>query len=102
MDINEEQNYKTDNQKSCNQKALEKYSKASAILSGTPTTNIVDACRLLIEVLEEYIHISKINRLGYYQIDRSDLSKIVSKTSNKSNPIKLTREQMAAILENRI
>lgn len=102
MEINEAYDKKDFIPKSCNQQALAKYAKASIILSGKPNGNTVDACRALIELLEEYIHISKINRLGYYQIDHSDIPKIVSKTSNKSNPIKLTSEQMVEILENRI
>lgn len=90
---------KNENQNSL---SLSKYAKAGVLLSSRSSTTIKQDCRLLVEALEELMNLTKIPKLSNYSISKSDIDRIVNATSNKSNPALLSKDQLKAILNNRI
>ena len=56
----------------------------------------------LINTLEEWTEKLAIPRLGNYGVKSSDIYRIIDQTSNRNNPIKLTRDEMIFILESRL
>lgn len=85
-----------------NEKALDKYAKVGVLLSSKASTTLKNDCNLLIDVLKHLIDETNIPRLSSFGISKSDISKIVSNTSNKNNPIKLSGEQLEEILVSRL
>lgn len=81
---------------------LEKYAKAGEILSGKEFKNIENGCRLLVETLDKWIDITGIPTLNNYSITKEDIHRIVKAASCKNNPAKLSSEQIASIIQNRI
>lgn len=81
---------------------LKKYAKVGSLLTGSDEHDIELSCNHLIEVLDNWVKTLEIPRLGYYGVLEKDLNKIVEKSSNKNNPVELTKEQMKEILRNRL
>ena len=82
--------------------AIEKYANAGVLLSGKASTTLADDCELLVLTLERWIALTRIARLGHYQITRADFPAILDKANNKNSPVTLDRQQMASILEARL
>jgi alcohol dehydrogenase class IV len=82
--------------------ALNKYGKVGVILSGKQSATLIKDCYLLIEKLEELLERTSIPKLSHYGISVNDISKIISKTTNKNNPIALNEMQLTEIIKNRI
>jgi alcohol dehydrogenase class IV len=55
-----------------------------------------------IEILAEWTETMNISRLGKYGIKSADVAKIVKATDVKNNPVKLSKEDLAEILESRL
>ena len=82
--------------------ALTKYGKVGVILSGNPSTTLIDDCNLLIDKLEELIKTTNIPKLSHYGTSINDINKIIQKTTNKNNPVTLDEKQLTKVLKNRI
>lgn len=80
--------------------ALEKYTQAGRIFSGSG--NKKSQLNGLASKIDEWIERLKIPALGQYGIQIADLKKIVSETGQKQNPVKLSEEEMLEILKERI
>jgi alcohol dehydrogenase class IV len=77
---------------------LVKYARAGEILCARRRATARETCDMLIEKLEEFVHILKIPGLGSYGVTASSFDAIIDKTDNKNNPAKLDKEDMRKIL----
>ncbi len=82
--------------------ALKKYAKVGSILTGSNENDIEESCLNLVKQLEEWINDLKVQRLSQFGITTADFDRIIEITSNKNNPIALTKESMNIILKNRL
>ena len=86
-------------------KSLKKHADIGALLAGESykkDSEIPKYYNKLIETLEEWTKILKINTLGEYGITKKDLDIIIEKSALKNNPVDLSKEQMREILINRL
>ncbi|MFW9819740.1 MAG: iron-containing alcohol dehydrogenase [Candidatus Thorarchaeota archaeon] len=84
---------------------LRKYAKIGALLKGKESAEeimILEYCFDLIEILEKWTKILKIDTLGKYGIEERHLSKIAENTGLKNNPVKMNKEQIKKIVINRL
>lgn len=82
--------------------ALGKMSQVGRILSQETGKSDNYYADFLIHTLEEWTEELGIPTLSDYGVKASALTTIVEQTSNRNNPIKLTREEMFSILESRL
>jgi alcohol dehydrogenase len=84
---------------------LKKHADIGALLAGESYKNdseIPKYCNILIEKLEDWTKILKINTLGEYGITEKDLDTIIEKSALKNNPVDLSKGQMREILKERL
>ncbi|MDX1798460.1 MAG: iron-containing alcohol dehydrogenase [Candidatus Lokiarchaeia archaeon] len=84
---------------------LKKYAKIGALLMGKECVEeimILEYCLDLIEILQKWTKVLKIDALGKYGIDENYVSKIVSNAGLKNNPVKLSKETIQNIILNRL
>ena len=82
--------------------ALVKMSRVGKILSRETGKSEHYYADFLIQTLEEWTEQLGIPKFSDYGVKASDLETIVAQTSNRNNPIKLTREEIFAILSSRL
>ncbi len=82
--------------------ALAKMSRVGQILSTETGKSEHYYADFLIHTLEEWTEQLGIPKLSDYGVKARDLETIVEQTSNRNNPIKLTREEILAILSSRL
>jgi alcohol dehydrogenase len=82
--------------------AIIKMAKIGQLLTKETDKSTDYYCDLLINTLEEWTEKLEISKLGNYGVTRDDFERIIAQTSNRNNPIKLTRDEMISILENRL
>ncbi len=82
--------------------ALAKMSRAGQILSTETGKSEHYYADFLIKTLEEWTEQLALPQLSDYGVQARDLETIVEKTSNRNNPIKLTREEIWSILSSRL
>ena len=82
--------------------ALEKYARVGALLSGSENEDRDECCELLIATLEKWTADLGVPHLGNYGVQMSDVDKIIAKTSNKDNPVELTRKDIKRLLVSRL
>lgn len=78
--------------------ALQKYAEIGRLVSGSDSQNIKYCCNLLIEQIDEWTELLELPHLNEYGINASDLDKIIEKTANKNNPIRLGKKEIKKIL----
>lgn len=71
--------------------ALDKFAHCAAILTG----GFIDD---LLDLIDWWIYTLEVPRLGHYGITQSHLDMIASESSNKENPVKLTKEEITEVL----
>jgi alcohol dehydrogenase class IV len=84
---------------------LRKYAKIGALLKGENCVEeimILEYCLDLIEILQKWTKVLKIDTLGKYGIDENHVSKLVKNAGLKNNPVRLSKEQIKNILINRL
>ncbi|MEP0891822.1 MULTISPECIES: iron-containing alcohol dehydrogenase [unclassified Leptolyngbya] len=59
-------------------------------------------CDALVAILEDWTEQLELPRLNKYDIQTSDLNKILDQTQNRNNPIELTRNEIRALVEARL
>lgn len=84
---------------------LKKYALTGALLKGknhVPQGKIQEYCVKLIETLEKWTEVLKVDRLGKYGIDGQIIRKIVENTGLKNNPVILKKDDIRKIILNRL
>lgn len=85
--------------------ALQKYAKAGRLLSKNPGLDDAAARRALLATLEEWTRIMSLPKLSAYGVSTDDIPHIVEHSrgsSMKTNPVTLTDEEIAAIIQRRL
>jgi alcohol dehydrogenase len=82
--------------------ALTKMAQVGALLRGQSRGAEAADCDALLEVLDEWTVALEIPRLGCYGIGDAELDRILDKADNRNNPIALEREEIWALLEERL
>ncbi len=81
---------------------LEKYANVGRLWTGGKPLGTSEAGDLLIRKLEDWVEKLRVPRLGTFGVKKSDVDRIVAKTSGKNNPIALTKEQIKQIVQERL
>ena len=82
--------------------ALAKMSRVGQILSRETGKSANYYADFLIHTLEKWTEQLALPKLSDYGVTARDLEIIVGQTSNRNNPIKLTREEILSILSSRL
>ena len=85
--------------------ALEKYARLAGLLRGTAFADSRAAHDALIERLDAWVQKLDIPRLSHFGVTVHDLTRVVANSrgsSMKTNPVALTDDEVAAILQQRI
>jgi len=85
--------------------ALAKYAHLAAVLSGGKTGSNEEAWETLARTLADWVERMELPRLSRYGVKASDLAGVVAGSrgsSMKTNPIVLTDDEVAAVLEHRL
>jgi alcohol dehydrogenase len=82
--------------------ALTKYARAGSIISGKEARSIDTGCNALVKTINSWTEALPLPRLADFGITPNDSEKIAAGSSNKNNPVKLTREEIAGIIASRI
>lgn len=81
---------------------LQKYARLGALFTGCDVRETGLACERLVQFLEEWTEQLNMPRLSSYGIQNEDFDAIIAQSGNKNNPARLTREEIAAMLEQRL
>lgn len=81
---------------------LSKYAKVGVLFGGDPVKGDAYNCDFLIATLQDWTETLRLPRLSSYGIIESDFIRIAEKTSNRHNPIPLTRSEILALLARRL
>lgn len=82
--------------------AIAKMARLGELLVGRSGDSRDDYCDALLRILDEWTTRLGIPRLGQYGIGPADLDKILEQAANRNNPIELQRDEIRAILEERL
>jgi alcohol dehydrogenase len=82
--------------------ALAKYARVGALFGGDAGKGEAWNCDFLVERLRELADTLNLPRLSAYGISGRDLDRIVEKTSNRHNPVKLSPEAIRGLLARRL
>ncbi len=81
---------------------LTKIAEMAGVISECQGADIHDCGDAFVSTIEQWIETLKIPKLGQYGISAQDTEKIAAAASNKNNPIQLSRDDMIAIITNRL
>jgi alcohol dehydrogenase class IV len=79
---------------------LKKYADVANLIAPCEGANSLEACKLLVETIEQWTESLQIPLLSAYGITEVDFDRIIAATSIKNNPVNLTKDQMKTILIN--
>lgn len=79
---------------------LKKYARVANLLAPCDEDNPLEACKILVETIEQWTEKLQIPRLGAYGITEVDFDRIIAATGMKNNPVNPTKDQMKTILMN--
>lgn len=82
--------------------SLRKYAQVGGLLTGLAGPSEDYLLDALVAKLEEWTETLKLPRLSAYGVEARDIPRIVERTKNRHNPIALSPEEMAAIVEARL
>jgi alcohol dehydrogenase len=82
--------------------ALAKFAKVGVLFGGAAEKSEAWNCDFLVATLREWTEALDLPRLGRYGIKAADLERIIDKTSNRHNPVKLERDELAELLSRRL
>ena len=88
-----------------NMKYLRKFAQVGALFENKglgSDEEIEFYCKTLVDRLEEMTKKLNLKRLGEYGVTKESIKIIISKTSNKNNPIQHSEQDLKKILENRL
>lgn len=81
---------------------IKKYAKVGSLFTKETLTNDQDYCEVLINSIQKWINDCEINCLGKYGVTEDYLDKIIEKSSNKNNPVKLSSKEIYKLIQNRL
>ena len=81
---------------------LAKFAKVGVLFGGAAEKGEAWNCDFLVDKLREWTAILELPRLGAYGITAADLERILDKTSNRHNPVKLDRQELRELLSRRL
>lgn len=81
--------------------ALNKYMRVGKLFSGNTQNSDEYHIDFLVNLIKGWTEKFEIPRLSDYDVDRSQLTEIAKKTSNKNNPVTLEEEELLDVLESR-
>lgn len=79
-----------------------KYAEAGCILSGTPSASTAQGCGILLGRLESWTRNLGMPLLSEFGMIREDIPRVVKQAGCKNNPVPLSPEEIAEILESRL
>lgn len=82
--------------------ALARFAKVGVLMGGDAEAGIDRQCDFLVEKLGEWTELLRLPRLGAYGMRETDIDRIVEKTGNRKNPVKLDRDEIGEILARRL
>jgi alcohol dehydrogenase class IV len=82
--------------------AMQKYAHVGKLISNSIIEDAMVNCNLLIQTIETWIDKLQLPKLGKYGIREADISRIVTNTGLKENPVQLTASQITEIIIKRI
>ena len=85
--------------------ALPKYAELGRILADSPDLNDDAARKRLLDILAEWTERLELPRIGRYGMTGADIPRVVANcrgSSMKTNPVVLSDDEVAAILEARL
>jgi alcohol dehydrogenase class IV len=83
-------------------RALVKYAEAGEILAGSKAGDVMTGCAMLIDILCNWTEMLMIPRLAGFGVTETDAEALSKRSSNKSNPIDLTPDEINRIIRNRL
>jgi alcohol dehydrogenase len=78
--------------------ALSKYARIGILFGGREEKGEAYNCDALVDRLKEWTEALELPRLGSFGVKDADLPRIAQKTSNRNNPVKLTRDDICELL----
>ncbi|HKP97546.1 MAG TPA: iron-containing alcohol dehydrogenase [Fibrobacteria bacterium] len=85
-----------------NPAGLAKYARVGALLGGDAGKSDAWNGDHLVDTLRAWTSALALPRLGAYGVSAADLDRIVDKTSNRHNPVKLERDELLELLARRL
>ena len=76
--------------------------RIGALLDGHPGRDEGYYCDALVSTLQHWTDALEVPRLGEFGIEERDLERILDGAANRNNPIQLAREEIRAILLERL
>lgn len=85
-----------------NPEALAKYARVGTLFGGSPDKSEAWNCDALVAGLKEWTGSLSLPRLGDFGITAADIDRIVAKTSNRHNPVKLGPDALGRLISRRL
>jgi alcohol dehydrogenase class IV len=82
--------------------ALEKYAGIGRLISGRTCDGVEESCDALINKTAAWVEELELPRLSAYGISREDIEAVAEKSSNKSSPARLDKEDISEMLLSRL
>ena len=82
--------------------SLSKYARVGRLFGGRDDRDDAWNCDFLVDRLKELTEALGLPRLGHYGLKAADLDRIAGLTGNRNNPVKLTRDEIGALLASRL
>ena len=81
---------------------LRKYAKVGSLLEGSHSEDIDYCCGVLTRKIAEWTEVLRLPLLSEFGIKASDVDRIISRTGNKNNPVKLNENEIKELVLRRI
>lgn len=82
--------------------AIVKYSEVGKLFSGAEGKTNAYYIEYILSLIDEYTEKLELPKLSEFGISQDDFPRIIAETENKNNPVKLDKEELWEILENRL
>lgn len=82
--------------------AIDKYSEVGKLFSGAEGKTNAYYIEYILSLIDEYTEKLELPKLSEFGISQDDFPRIIAETENKNNPVKLDKEELWEILENRL
>ena len=89
-------------QKDKSERALRKYARVGALLTGSDNCTTDVCCSRLILKLEEWTDMLHLPLLSEFGVKESDIETVLDNTGNKNNPVQLDRNEIRHIIDMRM
>jgi alcohol dehydrogenase len=76
--------------------------RVGKLFLGEPGLSAQDYCDALVDELDDWTHRLEVPRLGDYGFGEKDLDRVLDDAANRNNPVLLTREEIRALVAERL